>query len=217
MGKEFGHDRVSATPENTDGRQPGDWQSRYPEIAARRIFWEATYLAALLLGLLCCVVLVSLNWPAGWLRIPPSEYLLGKPYALGFLAGDIGGTLFSLKWLYHSVARNLWNQDRGLWRVFTPHVSGVLALGTISLLSSGLLRMFDAASMSQVRSTLGIGFLIGYFSDSAVAKLSELAVTLFGAAHPNDESKGPKTKPNEGCVHTDEGARSAPYPGPPLP
>jgi hypothetical protein len=94
----------------------------------------------------------------------------------------LGGTLFAIKWLYHVVAKELWNLDRRLWRLFTPHISGGLAFAVIALVSSGILRMFDAEALSRNSVVVGLGFLVGYFSDSAVAKLTEISEALFGTS-----------------------------------
>lgn len=92
----------------------------------------------------------------------------------------LGGTLFDIKWLYHSVARQIWHMDRRLWRFFTPHISGGLAFIVLTLISSGLLRVFDQHAIESPSLVLGMTFLVGYFSDSTVAKLAEIADTIFG-------------------------------------
>lgn len=165
-----------------DGREPGDWKSRYPEAARKWICIEALYLM-----IIFCLVFI-------WIAL----ILISKKYThigeleLGAissgLGGLLGGTIFSIKWLYHAVARGIWHEDRRLWRFWTPWISLGLAFVFWALISSGLLKIFDPAAMSSKWTTFSLGFLIGYFSDAATAKLSEVANTLFGVVR-NDHSK----------------------------
>jgi hypothetical protein len=88
--------------------------------------------------------------------------------------------LFTIKWLYHSVAKGGWHIERRLWRVFTPHVSGALACMVVVLISGGIFPVLNAHSVDSLGGVVGISFLVGYFSDHAIAKLTEVAETLFG-------------------------------------
>ena len=101
----------------------------------------------------------------------------------------MGGTIFAIKWLYHSVARGIWHEDRRLWRLWTPWISLGLAFVFWALMSSGLLKIFNPAAMSSELTTLSLGFLIGYFSDAATAKLAEVANTLFGVVRNGDNKR----------------------------
>jgi hypothetical protein len=94
-----------------------------------------------------------------------------------------------IKWLYHSVARGSWHLDRRLWRIFTPHISGGLSFFVLALISSGALRIFDRKATESFALVVGLGFLVGYFSDSAIAKLTELAETLFGTIRAKEKHK----------------------------
>ncbi len=165
-----------APDDPTDGREKGQWATRYDSIATKHIFGEAYYLGGIFL---LDIVLIFYLATDCLTSICDNESL--KIYGLAWLGGTLGGTLFSIKWLYHSVARNLWNFDRRLWRIFTPHISGALAFMMVILVSSGIVSVFDEDSIYNARTTLGFGFLVGYFSDTAIGKLSEVAATFFGS------------------------------------
>ena len=175
-----------APSDRTDGREVLDWQSRYSDPAAQRsIRHEAVYLGVLLFLVPTGLLTLWLDGPKYWLSIPAAKYPAISKYGIAWIAGTLGGTLFNLKWLYHAVARGLWNMDRRLWRIFTPHISGGLAFAVIALISSGIIRVFDRAAVDSGSLVAGVSFLVGYFSDSAIAKLSELAETLFGSSRTN--------------------------------
>jgi hypothetical protein len=189
-----------------DGRKKGHWQTRYPDADAQKaISFEKWYLCGCL-----AAVPVSLLILYGIRAYNPFE-LGGKHDALilgtsAWIGGMAGGTLFSLKWLYHSVAQYIWNIDRRLWRLFTPHLSGALGFFFVTIVSSGIFRLFDASVLSGLKANLAVGFLVGYFSDTALAKLTEVAQTLFGATkdrashvrgHPKSEDGGSTHEPHQ--------------------
>ena len=97
-------------------------------------------------------------------------------YFFAWIGGTFGGLVFAGKWLYHTVARGYWNLDRRLWRVLTPHLSGILALFIVIIFSSDI---FNECQTYSIHKSCGIGFLVGYFSDNAIGKLSELANVFF--------------------------------------
>lgn len=184
-------DRVPgfAPDDPTDGREPLDWQSKYPP-EARRIIWaEALYLFGLLLLVPILMLIFWLDYPNHWLKLSDDRYRPIVTYTLAWLGGVLGGTLFDIKWLYHAVARQVWHLDRRLWRLFTPHISGGLAFAIVALISSGMLRVFDRQASQSRSLVVAVAFLVGYFSDSAVAKLSEIAETLFGASRAKEKHK----------------------------
>lgn len=170
-----------APSDPTDGRNLLQWKSKYADPEARKaIRVEASYLAVLLFSMPAAMLLLWLDLPKTWFHIPEEKYPTIARYGIAWLGGTLGGTLFDVKWLYHSVARSLWHLDRRLWRVFTPHISGGLAFAVMALVSSDLLRIFDSKAVDSLSLVAGASFLVGYFSDSAIAKLSEIAETLFG-------------------------------------
>jgi hypothetical protein len=176
----------------TDNRQLLDWRSKYLDPEAKHwILLEAIYIALLLFTLPVAMLVLWLGYPKNWLHLSDQTYSPVLRYGLAWLAGVLGGTLFDTKWLYHSVARQVWHLDRRLWRFFVPHISGGLAFVIIALMASGLLRIFDSSAVESAPMIVGIGFLVGYFSDNAIAKLREVADTLFGTSRA-EEKHGPK-------------------------
>lgn len=116
----------------TDNRELLEWQSRYPDPTPR--LWiriEAVYLASLLLLVPVAMLALWLEYPRNWLQLSDQKYRTLFLYGLAWLGGTFGGTLFDIKWLYHSVARQIWHMDRRLWRLFTPHLSGGLSLSLL--------------------------------------------------------------------------------------
>ena len=156
-----------------DGREVGEWDTRYPDSKSKNaIIGEAIYLGSVLAISIISIILIIYS---DFTDQPTLKIVFG-----GLSGGILGGSLFSIKWLYHSVAKCIWNIDRRLWRVFTPWISGGLSLAFLLLIESNLISIFDSRSLDTNSTCIGLGFLIGYFSDNAIAKLSELASTLFG-------------------------------------
>ncbi len=186
---------MDADFENTDEREPLDWKTRYEPDAQKQISGEAIYLGVLFFG--TPVAIIAL-WLEG-LRfgISPERYSTLCHYGYAWLAGTFGGTMFSIKWLYHAVARAYWNRDRRLWRIFCPHLSGGLAFAFFTLAVSGLVKMVDITTLQKPAAIVACSFLVGYFSDSAIGKLKEVADTLFGTHRELNErsrKKGHETK-----------------------
>lgn len=168
-----------------DGREPLEWQSNYTERAAKLGIWgEAAYLACLFIFVLVGMLLVWQRSPGGHFVDDVARVRLSQTmtnYMLAWIGGTLGGTLFSTKWLYHSVAKKMWHADRRLWRLFTPHLSGALAFATYVMMTCGLFPIVEKKSLETDAMALSFGFIVGLFSDSASAKLAEVAETLFGS------------------------------------
>ena len=96
------------------------------------------------------------------------------------LAGMLGGIAFDLKWLYHSVAKNMWSVDRCLWRLLVPFISGVVAVFLAFMMVSGVVPFLKGESFKSTYFGLGFGFLFGYFSDNVLAALKNFADSAFG-------------------------------------
>ena len=173
----------------TDGRERLDWETKYPPKAVSAIRFEAWYLGFLLLLAPVALLVLWAGWPQCRLGLSDQKYHVAMKFGLAWAAGTLGGILFDIKWLYHSVARQLWHIDRRLWRVFTPHLSGGLAFFVIVLIESHIFTIFDRNITNRSVTVVGIALLTGYFSDSAVAKLSEIAETLFGTTRSKEKHK----------------------------
>jgi hypothetical protein len=173
-----------------DGRKLRAWRSTYKDPEAQKgIRVEAIYLAVLLFVVPIAIVFLWLEYPKQMLGLSDQKYGPLLKYGLAWLSGVLGGTLFDVKWLYHSVARQVWHLDRRLWRLFTPHISGGLAFAIVALISSGFIRIFDPQALESLSLVTGVAFLVGYFSDSAIAKLAEIAETIFGASRAKEKHK----------------------------
>ena len=164
----------------TDGREKGNWKTRYnDEVAQKSIYWERNYLIILFVSVLAISVFLGLLFKGCFLPVK-CELSQFKIYCFAFLGGMLGGTVFSMKWLYHSVAKYTWNIDRRLWRLLTPLLSSVIALIIVMLFNSDILNSRN--SYISVYKSFAVGFLAGYFSDSAIGKLTEIAQVLFGSS-----------------------------------
>ncbi len=164
--------------ENDDGRKRGEWQPRYPRKVWYSVLIEGTYLVAVFC---LCIVCLFYTWTDGFSSVlgvyGPKSLALNR-YLFYLFGGVLGGVLFGMKWLYHSVARGYWNFDRKLWLYLVPVLSGGFAFASSFVIESGLSRIPTSGREAEY---VAVGFLIGYFSDKAVAKLSEVADIVFGA------------------------------------
>lgn len=193
--------------DQNDGRIVGHWQTRYPESKAKGwIYGESAYLGLILFLIPVLMLCVWLECPKTKLGLTPERYDTFSRYSYAWLAGTFGGAMFSIKWLYHTVARFSWNEDRLLWRFFCPHLSGGLAWMFYAIATSGLIRTIDVPSLRSPCSVIACSFLVGYFSDSAIGKLKEIADTLFGVRREKEgkalegqkaDEKHPATKSHE--------------------
>ncbi|MDB6066845.1 MAG: rane protein of unknown function [Pedosphaera sp.] len=173
----------------TDGKKPGEWETSYPTKARQEILYESIYLGVMFFS---CVLGIFYIIKRLCETSIPDEPLMGNlndtshksAMFLGllgaYISGTLGGCSFSIKWMYHIVAKRGWHQDRRLWRIFSPHLSGVVSLIMVFLMASGLLQLFDKTFVERPIGVMAFGFLVGYFSDKALAKMAEVADTLFG-------------------------------------
>lgn len=168
-----------APDEPTDGRSVGEWRSRYSGWKCRtQIGLESFYVFTTICTCLYLMLAVALGWLA--LPMEESDLALVGPFVLAYVGGHFGGSLFTTKWLYHTVARGIWNADRVLWRVFTPFLSGGAALALVLLSAGGVIPLLGEEIRSNSAGCLGVGIVIGYFSDKAFSALGRFAERHFG-------------------------------------
>jgi hypothetical protein len=170
-----------------DGRKPWDWQTRFPLEARKQIRREAYYLAACLLffGILSAFIASYSNATIDLeLFCGPRDVSANAPLEyncfITYFAGGLGGTVFSIKWLMHSVGTGKWHQDRIYWRVFVPLIGGVYAIMIHGLASSGLVGGNVDAAARGITTAASISFLVGYFSDGVSGLLTNIANAVFG-------------------------------------
>ena len=178
----------SPPKELDDSRDVGEWASRFRWHAWCQISIELIYLVILLTAGSVALLDAALTLPNA--TDIPGTYvspLLGlkiKAFALKWIAlwiaGLLGGTVFDLKYLYHSVAKGLWNCDRLLWQLIVPFNSAVVALFTGFLVSSGAVPFLRSEAFDTALPNLAFGFIFGYFSDNILAALQNFAKKIFG-------------------------------------
>ena len=182
----------------TDNRERGEWKTRYPDkYSQSRIHFEAIYLVSLLIISFVIFFLLLCNIFQGFFGFSESNYSLFIGYLGAFLAGLIGGVLYDLKWLIHTVGKGFWNEDRKLWRFITPISSGVLSVFVIVIIGSGLFGLFNTSLMDNSILVFALAFLSGYFSDYIVGRLQDLFASVFGVSKINKKSTNQTHAPKE--------------------
>lgn len=180
-----------ADDDHQDGRKRGDWKSIYKDDKAlKAIKFEATVLAGILAALIFIAgISVSLvNQHYTFILIQGDEASQGTAASVNFsllaifFVGCVGGVTFSIKWLIHAVAKGKWHLDRRLWRFFVPFTGGVYACVVMTLYDAGLFHgpLPNGADPTGHALTLGLAFLVGYFSDGVSGLLSNIANAVFG-------------------------------------
>ena len=183
---------------NDDDRNKWDWKSRWDNEATKNIQVDAIYVGFVFLLTLLAIILTWRGTTFTWVSIDCASCVRSRfdQFAYFFLGGMLGGTLFGIKYLYKVVARGRWNLDRRLWRVFSPFISGGLALAIGTLIDSGIFGL--AVKSPTASSYLSLGFVSGYFADNALAKMQEIAETIFGTPErhkpPQSKSQQQSTK-----------------------
>lgn len=175
----------------TDGRKKGEWQTRYIDTLPRVVHvLEALYLFILYVFSFALIILNYKGFIVEFLNIAPEKSVIFTRMFYCCVSGLLGGTVFTTKWFYRSIARGYWNIDRIYWRLFTPLISLVFAFALGCILNETIIHGdgFSAASL---------GFLSGYFSDQAAGKMSEVATVLFQTTVTDKDKKASKEEKTE--------------------
>lgn len=172
-------------PKLNDGRNVGEWRSVYPWQAQLWIYLELIYLLLLMIGGIGVIVLCAVSR----LAVDIIPVLPHRPFGTDDdvlfwistgTAGILGGTVMTLKWHYHCVAKKLWHTDRRVWRITTPLLSGVISLFVVMLLVSDIVSVISIETVGTPIGGAAVAFLLGLFSDNILAALQNFAVRTIG-------------------------------------
>lgn len=143
-----------------------------------QIIFEFIYLIFLLT--ICVALAIGLHLHI--LDVPDRTKLL----SMAALGGVLGGWTFDAKWFYMVTAKGKdnekkwsWEYHKFYWRILTPFVSGILSFALYLLGNSGVVKISigDGESSS---AAFSFCFIMGYFSDNLMSKLSKIAVNVSG-------------------------------------
>lgn len=169
----------------TDGRQKYQFESSYPLGCRIEIFAEALYLTGLMVfGAYLLIWYMAGNFPLLVLGIRGDELPKAVHQLIALpITGLMGGTMFGLKWQYRVSARGWWHKDRRVWRLCSPWLSAALSMMIGITIDGGLLGLSFSHEAANATSTLlSVGFVTGYFADSALAKLQDVASVVFSTS-----------------------------------
>lgn len=167
----------SVTPDKNDGRGTAgeeSWKSRYPGKCWIQIVIEAVYVGVMFVAGFIIVFFV-VKQQKGGLGIAQEQWVRTVPMLVSLAGGWIGGCLYDMKWLYHSVARQIWNRDRILWRIFTPFLSAGASFIVVSLGVGNIIPFIAEVVKGSISGTIGLSIVIGYFSDRVFSSLQRVA------------------------------------------
>lgn len=98
---------------------------------------------------------------------------------LSFLAGYLGGWAFVAKWFYRVTARGrddqyttIWQSSKFYWRILSPVISALIAFTTYLLVISDFFPL-ELKNGLDNKTAFAFSFLLGYFSDIILTKLSK--------------------------------------------
>lgn len=190
--------------EDTDGRGLFRPASRYsPEYRLEQRY-ESFYIFGLLAGSLVAIGCLGLGFVDRFFAahgVPAALIASCRRFEWIAAGGLLGGTVYAAKWLYHSVAKGLWHEDRRIWRLLSPWIALGATVGIGALVDAGFFHSsVDSGTSHSGAKLTGLGFLIGYLADRFLAKMKELTQVLFGEseAHYNKRSSGARISEDSG-------------------
>lgn len=151
------------------------WSDTYSSKAWKHIKWEFSYLCVLFV---VDLVLLGL-WYFGYLSLFCTSFScilvdleIFRRLSCCVLMGFMGGIIYDTKILYKAVAHGSWHMDRVIWRIATPWVSVAITIVVICLMKNEVLHKSGYTAAV-------IGFFAGYYSESAITKLYDIAKIIF--------------------------------------
>ena len=184
------HDPNASTADPTDGRELYEWSTKYPPEATFVIRLESSYLFALLIVSLAGLLLTWNRFLENILINPAIlDPKVFRIYSYYCFAGLLGGTTFSIKYMYRVVARGYWHMDRQIWRILSPFMSISVSFAVGALISASYIGANSIRGDHSAASAIAIGFLVGYFADLAIGKMHEVAMVLFGPTSAHHHHK----------------------------
>jgi len=170
--------------EDTDNRGLFQPRSKYAPEYRRDQHRESIYIFCLLAGSLLALGCLGLGFVDRFFAacdVPLDVIASCRRYEWIAAGGLLGGTVYAAKWLYHSIAKGLWHEDRRTWRFLSPWIALGVTVGIGTLVEAGFFRNSVEPVASQSGASLtGLGFLIGYLADRFLAKMRELMQVVFG-------------------------------------
>jgi hypothetical protein len=140
-----------------------------------QIVFEFWYLIALFFVACGALLLIQIFGMHGGLRHSDKLALFAA------IGGFLGGWVYDAKWFYRVTARGKsnqygfpWQPHKFYWRIFTPFLSGIVALATFFLGTTDFLPV-AIKNKESARAAFAICFLLGYFSDLVLSRLAAWA------------------------------------------
>lgn len=143
-----------------------------------QIIFEFFYILTFLL--VCVAIIISIHL----------SYLVlderSKHLAYAALGGLLGGWTFVAKWFYMVTAKGRdnekrwsWEYHKFYWRMLTPFVAGLLSFSIFLLGDAGIIQV-KIGSNNSAAVAYAFCYVMGYFSDIVMSKLSKLAHSVGG-------------------------------------
>jgi len=183
------HSEAEESEDLLDGRDLGDWKTRWSREAWIQILCELAFLFLLLgtgLSIVFFCVIAGTTDDGKFLTFGKDDRLILLWIATAG-SGLVGGCVFALKWHYHCVAKGNWNSDRFVWRITSPIISAVLAIFTAMIIRSEIIPLLKGKELDNFPTLISLGFIFGLFSDNLLASLQNFANKTFGTLKAKDD------------------------------